>query len=92
MRGFQLQFDQPCARQVTSLPFVCHAETPPSEEYPLTMKSQRETSETRDVPFMKNDMNDSRPTTGWPVDVADAPGKADSELFEADEIVAISNK
>lgn len=56
------------------------------------MKSQRETSETRDVPFMKNDMNDSRPTTGWPVDVADAPGKADSELFEADEIVPISNK
>jgi hypothetical protein len=55
------------------------------------MKSQRETSETRDVPFMKNDMNDSPPTTGWPLDVSDAPGKADSELFEADEIVPISN-
>jgi hypothetical protein len=54
------------------------------------MKFQREASETRDVPFMKNDMNDSLPTTGWPVDVADAPWKADSELFEADEIVPIS--
>jgi hypothetical protein len=46
-----------------------------------------ESSETRDVPFMKNDMNDSLPTTGRPSDSSDAPGKADSETFEADEIV-----
>jgi len=56
------------------------------------MKSQRQTSETRDVPFMKNDMNDASPTTGKPLDAADAPGKADSEMFEADEIVPISNE
>ena len=40
------------------------------------------TSEVRDVPFLKNDMNDSPPTTGKPVDSADAPGKADSEMVE----------
>ena len=50
------------------------------------MKHEPQAGETMDVPFMKNDMNDSLPTTGWPLDVSDAPGKADSELFEADEL------
>jgi hypothetical protein len=50
------------------------------------MKYARESSETRDLPFMKNDMNDAPPTTGKPVDVSDAPGKADSEMFETDEL------
>jgi len=55
------------------------------------MKPKRESSETRDVPFLKNDMNDAPPTTGKPLDSADAPGKPDSELFEADELAPISN-
>jgi hypothetical protein len=55
------------------------------------MKLQRQTSETRDMPFLKNDMNDGPPTTGKPLDAADAPGKADSEMFEADELTTISN-
>ena len=50
------------------------------------MKYEPQAGETMDVPFMKNDMNDPLPTTGWPLDVSDAPGKADSELFEADEL------
>ena len=44
------------------------------------------------MPFLKNDMNDALPTTGKPLDAADAPGKADSEMFEADEIVSTSSK
>jgi hypothetical protein len=31
------------------------------------------------------------PTTGKPLDAADAPGKADSEMFEADELAPFSN-
>ena len=46
-----------------------------------------ESSDTRDVPLMKNDMNDPLPTTGRPLNSSDAPGKADSEMFEADEIL-----
>jgi hypothetical protein len=42
--------------------------------------------------FMKNDMNDAAPTTGKPLDAADAPGKADSEMFEADEIIPASSE
>jgi len=41
-----------------------------------------EVSETRDVPFLKNDMNDSPATTGKLLEAADAPGKADSEMVE----------
>jgi hypothetical protein len=41
--------------------------------------------ETRDVPFLKNDMNDSPPTTSKRLDSADAPGKADSEMLKDDE-------
>lgn len=41
--------------------------------------------ETRDVPFLKNDMNDSPPTTGKGLDSTDAPGKADSEMWKDDE-------
>jgi hypothetical protein len=41
--------------------------------------------ETRDVPFLKNDMNDSPPTTGKRLDATDAPGKADSEMLKDDE-------
>jgi len=63
------------------------SETPPGGAHQLTMKLQRQTSETRDMPFLKNDMNDAPPTTGKPLDAADAPGKADSEMFEADEIL-----
>lgn len=48
-------------------------------------------SDIMDVPFLKNDMNDALPTTGWPLDVSDAPGKADSEMFEADELAPTSN-
>ena len=66
-------------------------ETPPGGSHQLTMKLQRQTSETRDMPFLKNDMNDGPPTTGKPLDAADAPGKADSEMFEADELTTISN-
>ena len=43
----------------------------------------------RDVPFMNNDMNDAPPTTGRPLEASDAPGKADSEMFESDEIVQV---
>ena len=46
-----------------------------------------ESSDARDVPLMKNDMNDPLPTTGRPLNSSDAPGKADSEMFEADEIL-----
>jgi hypothetical protein len=45
----------------------------------------RETSETRDVPFMKNDMHDSSPTTGKPLDASDAPGKSDSEMLNDED-------
>jgi hypothetical protein len=45
-----------------------------------------EISETRDVPFLKNDLNDSTATTGKPLDTADAPGKADSEMVEDGEL------
>ena len=38
--------------------------------------------EVREVPFLKNDMKDQAPTTGRPIDKADAPGKADSEWTE----------
>jgi len=54
------------------------------------MKSQHETSETRDVPLMTNDMNDAPATTGKPLDAADAPGKADSEMLEDDDAVPSS--
>jgi hypothetical protein len=36
--------------------------------------------EMREVPFLKNDMQDQPATTGRPVNTSDAPGKADSEL------------
>lgn len=41
--------------------------------------------DTRDVPFLRNDMNDSPATTGKHLDAADAPGKADSEMSKDDE-------
>jgi len=47
-----------------------------------------EATEVRDVPFLKNDMHESVPTTGKPIDTADAPGKADSEMIESDELPA----
>lgn len=43
-------------------------------------------NEVHDVPFLKNDMHESVPTTGKPIDTADAPGKADSEMIEQDEL------
>jgi hypothetical protein len=65
---------------------------PCAEANHSTMMYEPDASDTMDVPFLKNDMNDALPTTGWPLDVSDAPGKADSELFEADEIVPSSSK
>ena len=38
--------------------------------------------EVREVPFLKNDMQDDLPTTGKPLNQADEPGKADAELAE----------
>ena len=38
--------------------------------------------EMRELPFLKNDMQDQPATTGRPVNTSDAPGKADSELTE----------
>jgi len=35
-----------------------------------------------DLPFVGNDMNDSPATMDKPLDTADAPGRADSELVE----------
>jgi hypothetical protein len=46
--------------------------------------SKRE-GEVREVPFLGNDMKDQAPTTGRPLDQADAPGKADSEWTEEKE-------
>jgi hypothetical protein len=41
--------------------------------------------EMREIPFLKNDMQDQPATTGRRVDTSDAPGKADSELTELAE-------
>jgi hypothetical protein len=38
--------------------------------------------EENDLPFMKNELRGSPGTMGKPLDTADAPGKADSELVE----------
>ena len=67
------------------------AETPARRAHQPSMKSQHETSETRDVPLMTNDMNDAPATTGKPLDAADAPGKADSEMLE-DEVAPVSTE
>lgn len=40
--------------------------------------------ETRDIPFLKNDMKDEPTTTGRKLDPADGPGKADGEMAEDD--------
>jgi len=39
--------------------------------------------EVRDLPFMGNDMKEHAVTMDKPLDAADAPGKADSEIVEA---------
>ena len=39
-------------------------------------------SEMMDVPFLSNDMKGAVPTMDKPLDTADAPGKADSEMTE----------
>jgi hypothetical protein len=58
------------------------------------MTVQKPTHETegevRDVPFLKNDMKESVPTTGWPVDTPDAHGKADSEIADEEGAGAAS--
>ena len=46
--------------------------------------SSRE-GEVREIPFLGNDMKDHAATTGKPLDQADAPGKADSELTEEND-------
>ena len=46
--------------------------------------SRRE-GEVREIPFLGNDMKDHAATTGKPLDQADAPGKADSELTEEND-------
>jgi hypothetical protein len=38
--------------------------------------------EVSDLPFLKNDMNDSPATMEKPLDPADGPGKADAEMGE----------
>ena len=38
--------------------------------------------EENDIPFVKNDLGDFRGTMDKPLDTADAPGRADSELVE----------
>jgi hypothetical protein len=45
------------------------------------MKQHRD-GEENDVPFARNGMTDSSGTMDKPLDTADAPGKADSELIE----------
>ena len=42
----------------------------------------REESEVQDIPFLRNDMKEEAPTMDRPLDVADKPGKADSEMIE----------
>jgi hypothetical protein len=44
------------------------------------MRKQTVHEEVADVPFFGNDMNDSPPTTGKPLDPSDGPGKADAEI------------
>ena len=44
------------------------------------MKKRRD--EEFDLPLVGNDMNDSSGTMDKPLDTADAPGRADSELAE----------
>jgi hypothetical protein len=38
--------------------------------------------EENDLPFVRNDLSDSPGTMDKPLDTADAPGKADSELVQ----------
>ncbi len=47
--------------------------------------SKRE-GEVREVPFLGNDMKDQPPTTGKPSNQADAPGKADSECIQPNDL------
>jgi hypothetical protein len=45
-----------------------------------------------DIPFVKNELRDQPGTMGKPLDTADAPGKADSEIggiSEAEPVKAI---
>jgi hypothetical protein len=43
--------------------------------------------EVRDIPFLKNDMKDYPSTMDKPLDTADAPGKADSEMVGDNEVL-----
>src|SRR6185503_14212581 len=54
-------------------------ETPFALDESSSKMHEPESSDARDVPLMKNDMNDPLPTTGRPLNSSDAPGKADSE-------------
>lgn len=47
--------------------------------------SKRE-GEVREIPFLGNDMKDAAATTGRPLNHADAPGRADSELSEGADL------
>lgn len=49
-----------------------------------------EEGEVRDVPFLKNDMKESVPTMGKPVNTPDAPGKADSEIADEEHVGVVS--
>ena len=42
--------------------------------------------EENDVPFTTNELRDYSGTMGKPLDTADAPGKADSEMGEEQEV------
>ena len=50
------------------------------------MKEPR--SEENDLPFVRNELRDSPGTMDKPLDTADAPGKADSEIAEEEPIAA----
>ena len=43
-------------------------------------------TESEDFPFFKNEIKDYPETMGKPLDTADAPGKADSEIADDEHI------
>jgi hypothetical protein len=54
----------------------------PKARHPHTRHTDE--GEVRDIPFLGNDMKDHSATMDKPLDTADAPGKADSEIADED--------
>ena len=50
-----------------------------------------EEGEVQDLPLMRNDMKDHTPTMDKPLDAADAPGRADSEMVTDSELTPRSS-